>query len=107
MVHTHNSAIKKNAFESVLMRWMKLEPIKQTEVSQKEKHQYSILMHILNMGTSNLKGEIRNLIPNSTFYFFLTGCFFSHLLRITDAISATPFLLLLLTFLLSDELVCH
>ena len=40
------SAIKKNVFESVLMRWMKLEPIIQTEVSQKEKHQYSILMHI-------------------------------------------------------------
>ena len=36
------SAIKKNAFESVLMRWMKLEPIIQNEVSQKEKHQYSI-----------------------------------------------------------------
>ena len=40
------SAIKKNAFESVLMRWMKLEPIIQNEVSQKEKHQYSILTHI-------------------------------------------------------------
>ena len=40
------SAIKKNTFESVLMRWMKLEPIKQSEVSQKEKHQYSIPMHI-------------------------------------------------------------
>ena len=40
------SAIKKNALESVLMRWMKLEPIIQSEVSQKEKHQYSILMHI-------------------------------------------------------------
>ena len=39
-------AIKKNAFESLLMRWMKLEPIIQSEVSQKEKHQYSILMHI-------------------------------------------------------------
>ena len=37
------SAIKKNAFESVLMRWMKLEPITQSEISQKEKHQYSIL----------------------------------------------------------------
>ena len=34
------SAIKKNTFESVLMRWMKLEPIIQSEVSQKEKHQY-------------------------------------------------------------------
>ena len=40
------SAIKKNTFESVLMRWMKLEPIIQSEVSQKEKHQYIILMHI-------------------------------------------------------------
>ena len=36
------SAIKKNTFESVLMRWMKLEPIIQSEASQKEKHQYSI-----------------------------------------------------------------
>ena len=32
------SAIKKNTFESVLMRWMKLEPIIQSEISQKEKH---------------------------------------------------------------------
>ena len=40
------SAIKKNTFKSVLMRWMKLEPVIQSEVSQKEKHQYSILMHI-------------------------------------------------------------
>ena len=40
------SVIKKNAFESVLMRWMKLEPIIQSEVSQKEKHQHSLSMHI-------------------------------------------------------------
>ena len=42
------SAIKKNAFESVLMSWMKLEPIIKNEVSQKKKktHQYSILTHI-------------------------------------------------------------
>ena len=32
------SVIKKNAFESVLMRWMKLEPVIQSEVSQKEKN---------------------------------------------------------------------
>ena len=38
------SAIRKNPFESVLMRWMKLEPIIQSEVSQKVKHQYSILL---------------------------------------------------------------
>ena len=42
----YHSAIKKNTFESVLMRWLKLEPIIQNEVSQKEKHQYSILTHI-------------------------------------------------------------
>ena len=49
MVYIHNRILlsyKKNAFESVLTRWMKLEPIIQSEVSQKEKHQYSILMHI-------------------------------------------------------------
>ena len=40
------SAIKKNTFESVLMRWMKREPIIQSEVSQKEKHQYTTLTHI-------------------------------------------------------------
>ena len=46
-VHHHlpYSAIKKNTFESVLMRWMKPEPIIQSEVSQKEK-QYSVLTHI-------------------------------------------------------------
>ena len=40
------STIKRNAFESVLMRWMNLEPIIQSEVSQKEKYKYSILVHI-------------------------------------------------------------
>ena len=39
------SAIKKNTFESVLTRWLKLEPIIQSEVSQKDK--YCILTHIL------------------------------------------------------------
>ena len=40
------SAIKNNSFESVLMRWMKLEPIIQSEVSQKDKDQCSIPTHI-------------------------------------------------------------
>ena len=40
------SAIKKTTFESVLMRWIKLEPIIQIEVSHKGKHQYSIVTHI-------------------------------------------------------------
>ena len=38
------SAIKRNSFESVFMRWMNLEPIIQSEVSQKDK--YRILMHV-------------------------------------------------------------
>ena len=42
----HYSAIKRNAFESVLRRWMNLEPIIQNEVSQKEKDKYCILTHI-------------------------------------------------------------
>ena len=40
------SAIKRNTFESVLMRWMNLECIIQSEVSQKEKDKYRILTHI-------------------------------------------------------------
>ena len=43
------SAIKRNTFESVLMRWMNLEPITQSEVSQKEKDKYHILTHIYRM----------------------------------------------------------
>ena len=40
------SAIKRNVFESVLMRWMNLEPILQSKVSKKEKNKYHILTHI-------------------------------------------------------------
>ena len=40
------SAMKRDAFESFLMRWMNLEPILQSEVSQKEKDKYHILRHI-------------------------------------------------------------
>ena len=42
----HYSAIKRNTFESVLIKWMNLEPIIQSEVSQKEKDKYHILIHI-------------------------------------------------------------
>jgi len=46
-IHTmeYYSPIKRNAFESVLMRWTNLEPIIQSEVSQKEKDKYRTLMH--------------------------------------------------------------
>ena len=52
VVHIHNdyySATKKNAFELVLIRWMNLEPIIQSEVNQKEKDKYRILKHIWNL----------------------------------------------------------
>ena len=42
----HYSAIKRNAFESVLMTWMNLEPIIQSEVSQEELDEHRILTHI-------------------------------------------------------------
>ena len=40
------SDVKRNAFQSVLMKWMNLEPIIQSEVSQEEKDKYHILIHI-------------------------------------------------------------
>ena len=40
------SAIKRNAFESVILKWMNLQPIKQSQVGQKEKYKYHTLMHI-------------------------------------------------------------
>ena len=48
LVHLHNGilVIKRNTFESVLMRWMNLEAVIQSEVSQKEKDEYHILTHI-------------------------------------------------------------
>ena len=47
-IHTmeYDSAIKRNAFESVLMRWMNPEPIIQSEVSQKEKNNHHIPMYV-------------------------------------------------------------
>ena len=43
------STIKRNIFESVLMKWMNLEPIIKSEVSQKEKDKYRILLYIQNL----------------------------------------------------------
>ena len=54
VVHIHNGILfsyKKNTFESVLMWWMKLESVTQSAVSQKEKHQYCILMHMYGIKT--------------------------------------------------------
>ena len=40
------SAIKSNKIESVVVRWMNIEPVIQSEINQKEKNKYHILMHI-------------------------------------------------------------
>ena len=61
MVHIHNGILlshKRNTFESVLMRWMNLEPVIQNEVSQKEKDKYRILMHMC---------ESRKMVPKNLF----------------------------------------
>ena len=56
VVHIHNGmlCIKKNTFEPLLMRWVKQEPIIQSEISQKEKHQYSVLMHEVKVMSDSL-----------------------------------------------------
>ena len=52
------SAIKRNTFESVLIRWMNLEPIVQSDVSQKEKDRYRILMHKYRIWNNGTEGFI-------------------------------------------------
>ena len=65
------SAIKKNTFESVLMRWMKLELIVQSEVSQKEKHQYSILMHIYGIWKDGNDNPVCETVKETQMYSLL------------------------------------
>ena len=61
------SAIRQNTFESVLMRWMSLEPIIQGEVSQKEKDKYRILMHIYGILKNSTEEFIyRAMMKNKT-----------------------------------------
>ena len=51
-------SIKRNTFESVLMRWMNLEPTIQSEVSQKKKYKYHILTHICGIQKDGTGGDI-------------------------------------------------
>ena len=49
VVHLYHGILlshKRSEFESVLVRWMNLEPVIQSEVSQKEKNKYHILTHV-------------------------------------------------------------
>ena len=58
-------AIKNNTFESVLMKWMELEPIIQSEVSQKEKHQYLTVWITINCGKFWERWEYQTTWPAS------------------------------------------
>ena len=60
--------MENNVFESVLMRWMKLERIIQSEVSQKEKHQYSILMHIYGIYKDSNNNPICETVKETQMY---------------------------------------
>ena len=46
VVHIHNGILLNHKKEHILMRWLSLEPITQSEMCQKEKEKYRILTHI-------------------------------------------------------------
>ena len=62
----HYSAIKRNTFESVLMRWMDLEPIIQSEMTQKEKDKYHILTHIYRIWKNGTEEFIYRVVWRNT-----------------------------------------
>ena len=68
VVHIHNGILlshKKEPFESVLIRWMNLEPSIQSEVSQKEKDKYHILKHILEKAMAPHSSTLAWKIPQA------------------------------------------
>ena len=79
------SAIKKNAFESVLMRWIKLEPIMQSEVSQKEKQLYSI-SSVESLSHVRLCDPMNHSTPGLPVHHHLLEFTQTHVHRISDAI---------------------
>ena len=79
----YDSAIKRNTFESVLMKWMNLEPIIQNEVGQKEKEKYHILMHMLQCYSFNhLSISFHHCAHKSLFYV----CVFIPALQISSSV---------------------
>ena len=67
VIHMHNGmlVIERNEFKSVLMRWMNLEPIIQSEVSQKEKDKYHILTYILEKAMAPHSSTVAWKIPRT------------------------------------------
>ena len=80
------SATTKNAFESVLMRWVKLEPITQSEVSQKEKHQYSIQFSSVAQSCPTLCDPVNHSMPGLPVHHQLPEFTQTHIHRVSDAI---------------------
>ena len=81
------SAIKKNAFESVLMKWMKLEPIIQSEVRQKDKDHYNVLEILMLMCLPLVTNDVEHLLMclfaiNISSFIFLVNCLFGFLLHL-------------------------
>ena len=65
LVHGYNGVlvIKRNTFDSVLIKWMNLEPIIQSEVSQKENNKYHTLTHVC----EHIYMESRKMVPKNLF----------------------------------------
>ena len=66
MVHIYTeyySAIKRNAFELVLVSWMNLEPVTQHGISQKKKNEYRILTHIYEIYWASLVAQRLKHLP--------------------------------------------
>ena len=57
-IREYYSVTKRNVFESVLMRWMNLEPVLQSEISQKERDKYCIVTYIC---TESRKMVLKNV----------------------------------------------
>ena len=61
MVHVDNGILlshKRNEFESVVVKWMNLESLIQSEATQKEKNKYCILMHVYVDTAREAEGEM-------------------------------------------------
>ena len=78
------AAIKKNSFELILMRWMKLEPIIQSEVSQKDKDHYNIplcffknfpqyMIHIVRRFSTVNEAEVDVFLKLHSFFYVTTN----------------------------------
>ena len=66
-------AIKRGTFESVLIRWMNLEPVIQSEVSQKEKDKYCVLMNIWNLERWHQRSHVSSVQLLSCVQLFATS----------------------------------